>query len=516
MTPDGRFLYVADAGTGKISGYVVNSVTGDLSALPDSPYGAGTATSAPSGLAVAPSGGFLYASLKGDGAVAGFAIEPTTGALTALTGSPYADGAAGSLPAGIAISPDGTRLLLANSGDGTIGRYVLSNGIPVARVDASPTVAGAQSVIISPDGKHGYVGGSSTVAAFDLSSSAGLTAHGAPQLTNALHGAVAITPNQGPVAQANPVAAPATTPSRFQGGPSSDSDGSVTKWSWDFGDGTTGDGDTVTHAYSTPGEYAVRLTVADNEGCSDTPIYTGQQLVCSPSGYATWSSVISVPPPPDNTVPDQECAHDGDDGFCGTPDRKAPRVTVLGFNDGATINDVDAPTELVGSITPDPSGIQSVRVRFTKAAGTIRQKKTVRKKVCRTRKVHGKKRRTCKRRRVVVKTNTKVPACLTVSGNHNYLVTYVCSKVPWVTIAGETTFRYDLPVALGVGSYTVDVLATDGAGNSDVLEQGRNAMSFKVIKSQDTTGSSGGTGGTTTTPTTTGPPINDTGSPFGR
>jgi hypothetical protein len=60
------------------------------------------------------------------------------------------------------------------------------------------------------------------------------------------------------------------------------------------------------------------------------------------------------------------------------------------------------------------------------------------------------------------------------------------------------------------------VIATDGAGNADVLEPGRNQMKFKVVttppNSGDGSGDTGGGGTTTTTPT---PPVNDTGSPFG-
>jgi 6-phosphogluconolactonase (cycloisomerase 2 family)/PKD repeat protein len=513
MTPDGRFLYVADAATGKISAYSVSSVTGDLTELtPDSTFDAGTTTSAPAGLTMAASGAYLYAALRGDDKVAGWSIDGATGALTPLAGSPYD---AGDGPTGIAIAPDGTRLLVANAGDGTIGRYLITAGAPSPLpVATAPVVAGADSVAISPNGNHAYVGGASSVAAFDLSATGGLTAHGTPQPTGVAHSALAITPDLGPTARVNPVAAPATTASRFQGGPSLDSDGKVAKWSWSFGDGTTGDGDTVSHVYANPGTYTVQLTVTDDEGCSAAFVYTGQQLSCVPSGFSSWSQVISVPPAPDTTVPPQECQHDGDDGFCGTPDRKAPITTVLGFNDGASITTLDAPTEIVGSITPDPSGIQSVKLRFSKAAGTIFAKKTVRKKVCHTKKVKGKKHRTCKKQKVVVQTKTKVPACLTVSGTKNYLVKYACSKVPWVSIGGDSIFRYDLPVALGIGSYTVDVVAADGAGNTDVLEAGRNHMTFKIIATPSNSGGDGGD--TTTTPTTTTTtPVNDTGSPFG-
>jgi DNA-binding beta-propeller fold protein YncE len=512
MTPDGHFLYVADSGAHAVSAYSVDSA-GNLNEVTGSPFSVGTTASAPAGLTMAPSGGFLYAALEGDNAIAPLAIGPT-GALTPVTCSSCD---AGVQPTGIAISSDGTRLLAANAG-GTVSRYTVSAGVPTHLFSGSdPAVAGAQSVAISVDGKHAYIGGSLAVTAFDLSTTGAMTARGIAQVTNGTHPGITLTPDQGPIAKVNPVPAPATTASHFQGGPSIDNDGTVAKWSWDFGDGTTADGAGVDHTYTSPGEYTVTLTVTDDEGCSQTPVYTGQQMACVPSGFATWSQTVVIPPAPVNVVPDQECAHDGNDGFCGTPDQKAPQATILGINDGASINDIDAPIVIAGSLTPDPSGIQVVKMRFSKAAGTIRARKTVRKKVCRTRKVHGKKKRTCTRKKVTVRTNTKVPACQTVSGNHNYLVTYQCTKVPWIAIpAANDQFRYDLPIALGLGTYTIQVLATDGAGNSDVIEKGRNSLTFKVVKTPTDTGTGAGdtSGGTTTGTTTTPPPVNDTGSPF--
>ncbi len=51
---------------------------------------------------------------------------------------------------------------------------------------------------------------------------------------------------------------------------SSDSDGSVISYSWDFGDGTTGSGVTVDHIYSSAATYTVILTVTDNSQATDT------------------------------------------------------------------------------------------------------------------------------------------------------------------------------------------------------------------------------------------------------
>jgi DNA-binding beta-propeller fold protein YncE/PKD repeat protein len=499
VTPDGAHVYVANGTDGNIT-----VLDGQASApLPD-PVPAGTGVS---GLAVSPDGKHLYAANTGDDTVSGWTIA-ADGSLEELLLSPYP---AGDGPRGIAISPDGSRLLTANSvGVATVSRFVVGASGVLSGAASTDSVAGARSVAISPDGKHAYVGGSSSVAAYDLSASAALTPRGSPAATAGSHSGVAITTNQAPEAKLNAVAAPAGSASTFEGGPSSDADGSVATWSWDFGDGSTGTGQSVSHVYAQQGSYTARLTVTDAEGCSTTATYTGQALACAGSPHATTTQVMNVSETPVVTTPEQECSHDGNDGFCGTPDQKAPQVTVLGFNDGASITTLDAPTEIVGTIPPDPSGIKTLRLRFKKAAGTVFPKKTTYKKKCT--KVKGK--RKCKKVKVVTTTKTKVPACMSISGTKTYLVKYVCSKVKYLTIPSESPFRYSLPVALGTGSYTVDVIAVDGAGNSDVLEAGRNHMTFKVIKTPSNSGSGGGGTTTPTTPTTT-TPIDDTGSPFG-
>ena len=57
---------------------------------------------------------------------------------------------------------------------------------------------------------------------------------------------------------------------QFDGSGSFDSDGQILVYSWNFGDGTTGDGVQPVHAYSTAGTYTVTLTVRDNLGATDT------------------------------------------------------------------------------------------------------------------------------------------------------------------------------------------------------------------------------------------------------
>jgi chitodextrinase len=66
----------------------------------------------------------------------------------------------------------------------------------------------------------------------------------------------------------------------FDGTDSSDPDGTITNYSWDFGDGSIGYSASITHVYSATGEYTVTLTVTDDDGAK---------------GYDTLSVVIAVP-----------------------------------------------------------------------------------------------------------------------------------------------------------------------------------------------------------------------------
>jgi PKD repeat protein len=50
----------------------------------------------------------------------------------------------------------------------------------------------------------------------------------------------------------------------FSGANSTDPDGRIESYAWDFGDGTTGSGVNVTHSYEAAGTYKVTLTVTDD------------------------------------------------------------------------------------------------------------------------------------------------------------------------------------------------------------------------------------------------------------
>jgi len=88
-------------------------------------------------------------------------------------------------------------------------------------------------------------------------------------------GGVPTTPtisNQSPTASftATPTSGVAPLGVSFNASNSSDGDGSIISYAWDFKDGSTGNGQTINHTFSSTGSYNVILTVIDNEGATDS------------------------------------------------------------------------------------------------------------------------------------------------------------------------------------------------------------------------------------------------------
>jgi PKD repeat protein len=106
--------------------------------------------------------------------------------------------------------------------------------------------------------------------------------------------AVAEPGNQPPVADAEPAVRAGRAPLevRFDSDPSRDSDGSISGWAWDFGDGSSATGPSPTHTYESGGRYFPKLTVTDNSGASS--VFVDEILVDVPAAPTVHTGGASV------------------------------------------------------------------------------------------------------------------------------------------------------------------------------------------------------------------------------
>ena len=300
VSPDGKNVYVGDEGNEKVSQYDVGA-GGALT--PKSPATV-PAGEAPEGLAVSPDGTSLYVANYGfaSGDVSQFDIGP--GGL--LTPKSPATVVVGEYPTGIGISPDGRSAYVANESS-FVNQYDLGPGGSLTP-KAPPTVSSGQNsgwIAVSPSGRSIYAAvfgsGSSGggVSQYDAGAGGALFPK-SPAFLPAGNGpiGVAITPDQPPAASLGVPAGRARpgVPIALNASASSDTDGSIARYDWSFGDGqsATNGGAAPMHAYANPGRYQVTVTVTDNEGCSTALLFTGQTAFCSGSASASQAYSVNV------------------------------------------------------------------------------------------------------------------------------------------------------------------------------------------------------------------------------
>jgi 6-phosphogluconolactonase (cycloisomerase 2 family) len=175
LTPSGGFLYIANYGDGTISAFSANQTTGALTEVTGSPFLDGDIF--PAAAVVSPNGKYLFVanfSANNAGSISVLSINSSTGALTPITGSPFAGSGP---PNGIAISPTGAELFIAATGvdaysiNATTGALTAVTGSPFA------TPATPYGATVDPTGKFLYAStfGSTApnVVTFSINSSTG-------------------------------------------------------------------------------------------------------------------------------------------------------------------------------------------------------------------------------------------------------------------------------------------------------------------------------------------------------
>jgi DNA-binding beta-propeller fold protein YncE len=311
VSRDGRFLFVAHGAPPDLNPDLVKTfpIHHDGSLGPSTfatPIGI-TGT----GLAISPDGQFLYVSCSASHDVHGFRIGPN-GELHPVPHSPFL---ANNTPEGMAVTLDGHTLYVSSvATQPEIVRDEVGLWTFTVNADGSLTTVGSRldaagggaGAIITPDGRHLLVTDffNHSVAAYEAHTLHQLAGSPQPSLgvAPALNSVVTL-PNLGPRASFDAVSH--GNIATFDATASSDDDGRVARYDWNFGDGTTlADGGPLpSHSYHQPGTYLATLVVTDNEGCSRSLYYTGYTPVCVGSAAAGTVRQVRIGTAPSRTVP---------------------------------------------------------------------------------------------------------------------------------------------------------------------------------------------------------------------
>lgn len=325
IAPDGSRAFVAGDAAGatfspRVAALSIAPATGALAQVAGSPFASG-GTQAFS-IVISPTGDRVFVgnvSLLAS-SISVLDVTPATGALTPAAGSPFAT--AGRAPIALALASDATRLYSAERGPAAapaahgVSAYGVSapgaaaSLTPVAGSPFSTAGAQLQGVASTPDGRQVYgflnadPGG---VAGFSTAPGAGLTPiAGSPYPTGDRFAgflSIAMTPSQTPAARLSATPAPPGGATTFDASATTVPGGVVTRYDWDFGDGSTlaDGGATPTHVYAAPGAFTARVTVSND--CAPIPgyiggtLFTGQTAHCNgpPTASAVFPLTITTP-----------------------------------------------------------------------------------------------------------------------------------------------------------------------------------------------------------------------------
>jgi 6-phosphogluconolactonase (cycloisomerase 2 family) len=144
VDPSGKYLLVTNIGqTSNVSVFAIDSSTGALTQVPGSPF---YANESPTDIAMPPAGNLVYVSngSSQNGTVTAFTFDSSTGALTEVAGSPFYSGAGASA---LAVDNSGEFLYVANSSATNSNPNVTGN---ISAFNINPTTGVLTPVSGSP------------------------------------------------------------------------------------------------------------------------------------------------------------------------------------------------------------------------------------------------------------------------------------------------------------------------------------------------------------------------------
>jgi YVTN family beta-propeller protein len=301
ISPDGLTAYVTNNAPGYENVIPINLTNNAV--LPGVAIGtlvAGVPTATdPVAIVISPDGHMAYVAARGSNIVPG-AVTPIT--LTTSPATPGSPLAVGNQPSGLAVTPDASALYVTNYADGTISQITLTNDA-LGAVTVSNAGSDPVGVAVTPDGATAYIADAvpaaqsvttGTLSELGLPATAGTPT---PITVGAGPNAVAITPDQAPVASLVVTAGLATQPSHFDASQSVFPSAPGASYYWDFGDGTntTTTVSHVDHSYAVGGNYPASVTVSDTDGTSTAQIFTGQTVSLNGAASARAMQTVKVP-----------------------------------------------------------------------------------------------------------------------------------------------------------------------------------------------------------------------------
>lgn len=172
--PAGTYAFIANFSGNNVTTLQLNRGNGQLATptttnpiTPPTPTNFFNAGTAPVSMAVTPASTFLFVLNEGSNNITSFSIDPTTGNLNPVSGSPFASGCSGN---SIAINPQANTLFVTCPAAGTIQAFSVSTaGVLSAPTQVSGPSGTPRFAMVDPTGRFLYVADPSVNAVFGFS-----------------------------------------------------------------------------------------------------------------------------------------------------------------------------------------------------------------------------------------------------------------------------------------------------------------------------------------------------------
>jgi YVTN family beta-propeller protein len=271
ITPNGKTLYVTDSFIDAVTPInLATRVVGTAIPVGHQPFSE----------AITPDGTMLYV-VSYDGMVTPISTD------TDKPGTPIR---VGSSPFSIAVTPNGRTAWVVDY-LGCVFPISLATGTRRQNFCPGLDLVG---VAFTPDGKKAWITDIGVPRILDIDVATHRTefaasAGGSPTF-------VAVTPDQAPHAVLTVTPAARGNPTLFDASASTVKYGTITKYAWNFGDGTSArtTASITTHIYAKAGRYTARVTETDSAGTSTMVVFTGQTASRNGGPAARTSTTFTI------------------------------------------------------------------------------------------------------------------------------------------------------------------------------------------------------------------------------